>query len=442
MRRLLLSLALLAACADDVAAPPPAPDAGDPAAPALENGPYDVVVEVPAAEAYGERTFVVPARTNWVNTGLFLARGQVARIDAAGRWSLDGREMGPEGHAPLGDERKCPVGSLVARSGLDFEGEISCIGRGADFTAPRDDVVYVGMVLSTDLGETYATRLRADGALSVTVQSDGATVPTLPAARATDYDFAFVRSGRVELAGRHVSVSLTAAQAERDKATAAAAVEALDRIYEAEADLRGMTPFSGQRVRFIADEVVERNGWYMLAGNPVRCVPALLGGSDTQRILRAGEAEVDIWGFAHELGHVFGFANGAWVYQILNLESWPNVFTLHALTTLSRTAHQPNVDTYCRGKDAYLAAGAYKTLRDDPFLQLCFLMEFTGAYGWPFWQRFFAGMNGQTNADVGYDGADEDRSVWSYVRDRFSLAAGEDVTPLFRRWRVPVRALD
>lgn len=45
-------------------------------------------------------------------------------------------------------------------------------------------------------------------------------------------------------------------------------------------------------------------------------------------------------------------------------------------------------------------------------------------------------MNQTTNSDVNYDGTDE--SIWRFVRDRFTLAAGEDVTARFNQWRVPL----
>ena len=73
-------------------------------------------------------------------------------------------------------------------------------------------------------------------------------------------------------------------------------------------------------------------------------------------------------------------------------------------------AFQPNIDSYCDGKDDYLATGQYETLRDDPFVQLCFLTEFTNEFGWDFWQRFLQDINNYSNDDIGYDGTNA--SVW------------------------------
>jgi hypothetical protein len=119
----------------------------------------------------------------------------------------------------------------------------------------------------------------------------------------------------------------------------------------------------------------------------------------------------------------------------VNIESWPNLFTLRTLETLGRTEDQPNYDTYCDGRDAHLADPDYEALADDPFLQLCFLKAFEG-YGADFYDRFYEGMNAQTNDDLGWDGTDA--AVWRYVRDRFDLAAGTDTTPTFEAWGVPL----
>ncbi|MEZ4474295.1 MAG: M60 family metallopeptidase [bacterium] len=347
------------------------------------------------------------------------------------------RPLGPEGAAALGEERGCPKGSLVARSGLRFEDAITCIGAVGEFVAPRDGAVYVGMIESTDLGEGYGERLDLSGALDVTVGSDGLTAPLV---RVQDLDIPAldaVESGHVELVGDHVIVAATVADVRRDAATVRQAIRTLDTIYEIEADLRGRGPFQGQRVRFVEDETIAEFA-YMLAGNPIRCVPDLLHGGDNQRIFRAAEERTDIWGFAHELGHMFSFANGTWVFQYNNIEVFPNIFSINVLQTLGREAFQPNIDTYCDGRDAWMAGGDYPTFKDDPFLQLCFLMDFTAAYGWPFWQAFYAIIDETPNDRIPVGGNPEHANTWGFLRDAFSEAAGEDVTPIFNAWRVPL----
>lgn len=65
-------------------------------------------------------------------------------------------------------------------------------------------------------------------------------------------------------------------------------------------------------------------------------------------------------------------------------------------------------------------------------------MDFTAAYGWPFWQVFFAGINQTQNHEIPVGGMPEHALTWGFLRDRFSTAAGEDVTPIFDAWRVPL----
>jgi hypothetical protein len=402
----------------------------------VPGGELDPYVDVPATGPYGTHEVKVPAASNWVQTGLFLRAGQEVTLTATGSWSIDGSKFfGPAGN-PGSIERGCPSNGLVARLGLHFEDpELYCIGDGATVVAPRDGIVYLASNFGTDLGECYGTRLDAAGSLDVTLTSTGDTVPTLAPSQLETYDFAAVTSGWVELRSDRTIVTIPAADALADRATAAASLDTLDAIYDTEAELRSAVPYRSQLVRFFPDKNIEDIGAYMLAGNPIRTVPDIMSGAPDQRILRASEEPTDVWGFSHELGHTFTFPNGTWVYMIVNLESWPNVFTLRALEQLNRT--HPNKEGYCNGKAAYLASGVYDDVRTDPFLQLCFLMEFKEAYGWEFWTKFFVGMNATTNNDIPYD-PNSDAATWGFVRDRFNDAAGEDTTSLFDTWRIPL----
>ncbi len=402
----------------------------------MPGGALDPYVDVPPTGPYGSHDVKVPAATNWVNTGLYLHTGQQVTIAATGSWSMDSKKyVGPAGLAgPI--ERGCPRNQLVARLGLHYDDqELFCIGDGATMTATKDGIVFLGANYDTDLGETYGTRLEADGVLDVTLTSDGDTVPTIAPSDLESYDFAAVTSGWVELRSNRVMVTIPAAEALADRETALASLQTLDSIYDIESELRGAVPYLGQLVRFFPDDNINAIGAYMLAGNPIRTVPEIMSGYPDQRILRASVDSTDIWGFSHEMGHTFTLTNGTWVYMIINIESWPNVFTLRALDTLNRT--HPNKETYCDNKDTYLASGVYDDVRNDPFLQLCFLMEFTNAYGWELWIDFYNGMNSTTNNDIPYDPYD-DGVTWGFVRDRFNTAAGEDTTALFDTWRIPV----
>lgn len=402
------------------------------------SGELDPFVDVPPQGPYGEHTIKVPAATNWVNTGLYLHAGETVTFTAQGSWSMDGATfVGPKGlMMPI--ERGCPRNGLVARLGLLYDDmELFCVGDGGTMTASRDGIVYLAANYDTDLGETYGTRLDAKGAVDVTISSTGDTVPTIGKADVATYDFSKVQSGWVELRGVRTIVTVPAADALADKATAKGSIETLDSIYDIESELRSAVPYLGQRIRFFPDPNIDALGAYMLAGNPIRAVPDIMSGMPDQRILRASEAPTDVWGFSHEFGHTFTLANGTWTYMIVNIESWPNVFTLRALEALNRT--HPNKDSYCDNKAAYLASGTYQEVRDDPFLQLCFLMEFQTTYGWDFWSKFYVAMNGTTNNDIPYDPM-SDAPTWGFVRDRFNDAAGEDTTDVFITWRIPLPA--
>lgn len=403
------------------------------------ENPLDVIIDVPLSGPYGSRTFTVPAQTNWVNTGLYLRAGQTATMTATGTWSYSGQDTGPAGLAGSPPIHGCVPGAFVARSGLNYEETRSCIGEGGTFVAPHDGIVYVGASITTDLGETYEDRRKlAAGELQVTVTSDGDTAPTVAAEDLASTDLAAIASGWLEITGERTRVTVSAADAMLDLDVAAASIATLDAIHDQHALIRDVVPSLGQRVRFFPDPDIGAIG-YMLAGNPVRCVPDIMSGFDTQRILRAAEPDTDIWGFAHELGHDFTFSNGTWVYMYANLESWPNLFSIHALRALGRTENQPNIDTYCDGRAAYLAAPTIDTFNHDPFVQLCFLMELTDQHGWELWQAFYDQLDGLENDDVVLDPGDpEHRALWGWIRDRLGEAAGEDVTPHFVAWSAPL----
>jgi hypothetical protein len=427
---------------DDDNCPLPQPDGSCPATPVCTATPapteIDIHVSVPHGGPYGTHSFSVPARANWVNSGLYLRAGETATIAVdGGTWSANGiTSYGAAGDASGQPERGCPYGALAARVGLSYEDAITCVtGASATVTATKDGPVFVGMSLSTDLGEFYHSRKDASGSLNVTVTSTANTFPVVTRGEAPCTTLTDIASGHLEFAGKHVSVIVPVAALQRDASTAIAALDTLDAIYESHTALRGATPYFGQRIRFVRDAGIEGIG-YMLAGNPIRMVGELEDGADNHRILRSGVDTTDVWGFAHELGHTFTVVNAMWVYMYLNLESWPNIFTLYTLNALGRTAHQPNVATYCDGKTAYLAAPNYTLLRSDAFVQLCFLMQFTDKFGYDMWKVFFSALNGATNEDVAWDGTDA--SIWRFAKNFISSSAGEDVTPIFNAWQVPL----
>jgi hypothetical protein len=70
------------------------------------------------------------------------------------------------------------------------------------------------------------------------------------------------------------------------------------------------------------------------------------------------------------------------------------------------------------------------------------LNEIRTAHGWPTYSRFFSAMNTTTNAQIppagNYEDPASDAAAWGFVRDRLTQAAGADVSPILRRWKVPL----
>ncbi|AFV00358.2 ricin-type beta-trefoil lectin domain protein [Simiduia agarivorans] len=379
-------------------------------------------VEVPSIAPYGSRSFSVPAAQNWVNTGLYLRKGQTATISATGMWNVKGGELyGPDG-ASGEQSRGCQLGELTARIGLYYKDPaISCIGSSATFTAHEDGIVYMGSVVSNDLGEAYDTRTRATGSLTVTVESNGETVPTIAHNEAANYDFAAVSSGWIEIRSEHNIMTLPIATAIKDAGKLEAAGDRLDAFYKQHLALRGKAPYQGQAIRWFAD-TKDAPGW-MLAGNPVRMDPALVDHHGEHRITLIADDGNNGWGFAHELGHDFNFAGGDWYYTSFGgLEAWPNIFTLHAIDKLGLPPR--DLSDCADRKASYLAKNEHKDSLGDAWTGLCFLMEFQQAYGWDFYQRFYAKFN------------EHPGHGWSFLHQRFSEAAGEDVSEIFNGWNI------
>lgn len=379
-------------------------------------------VPVPPFAPYGTRSFDLPAAQNWVNTGLFLRAGQTASISATGSWNVKGgTHYGPDGTSSE-QSRGCQLGELTARIGLYYKGPaISCIGSSATFTAHEDGIVYVGAVVSNDLGEAYDTRTGATGSVHVTITSSGETVPTIAHNEAANYDFAAVSSGWIEIRSEHNIMTLPIATAIKDAGKLEAAGERLDAIYKQHLALRGKQPYQGQAIRWYPD-TKDAPGW-MLAGNPVRMDPALVDHNGGSRITLIAEPANNGWGFAHELGHDFNFSGGDWYYTTFGgLEAWPNILTLHAIEKLGLPPR--DLSDCAERKANYLAKNQHSDSFGDAWTGLCFLMEFQQAYGWDFYQRFYATFN--TNPGHG----------WGFLHQRFSDAAGEDVGAIFDAWGV------
>jgi len=85
----------------------------------------------------------------WTNTGLVVRRGQRLRITASGRVSLGSNRFAtPDGLPNIPDRDKLmrnqPTGGLIAVIGDDND-DFIFVGRGRDFVAQRDGVLFLGV---------------------------------------------------------------------------------------------------------------------------------------------------------------------------------------------------------------------------------------------------------------------------------------------------------
>lgn len=367
---------------------------------------------------YGTRSFKVLATQNWVNTGLYLKAGEKATITVDGTWAINNNDGKPIDHGP------CLIGDFVARIGLLYkDNALNCVAGQATITADKPGILFVGALPSNDLGETYETRLKATGVKDVTVTSAGATVPFIAVEDAATYPYDLVASGWVEISGKHTILTLPTDTTKQDAASLATAVDLIDTFYELHFKMRGALPQHGQRIRWIADANVKQFA-YMLAGNPVRMDPILVSKGFAHRISIAGKPGVDVWGFAHELGHDFTFPNAVWWYQEKTLESWPNLFSVHALEQLGIPLHPEYLA--CPGSPPVNYASW------DPWDGLCFLMQFKYLYGWEHYYAFFTTLNATPANQVPSGPA-----AWTFVHNVFEAVAKKDVTPVFQAWGVP-----
>ena len=89
------------------------------------------------------------ASNGWTNSGLVVRRGQRLRISATGRVSLGSNRFAtPDGLPNIPDRDKLmrnqPTGGLIAVIGDDND-DFIFVGRGRDFVAQRDGVLYLGV---------------------------------------------------------------------------------------------------------------------------------------------------------------------------------------------------------------------------------------------------------------------------------------------------------
>ncbi len=378
-------------------------------------------VQVSPSAEYGSETIRVNAVRNWVNTGLYLKDGESASINASGEWNVrTGTLYGPDGNSKI-ENRGCNEGELVARIGLYYKDKaITCIGSSGTITAHQDGIVYIGATVSNDLGESYDTRVDAQGSVDVTITSTGLTVPIVDIDDIDTYDFSTITSGWVEVRSEHIIMTLPTQTVIADQSKLKASLFKVNEIYEHHAELRGAKPYKGQPIRFFPDNE-DAPGW-MLAGNPVRMDPRLVDKNEKSRITILGEDGVSIWGVAHEMGHDFNFVNGDWYYtqSTAGLEAWPNIFSFHAQDVLGVTRRE--IDCEKKFQDSQDATD--KTF-SDAWAGVCFLNEFQEKYGWDFYKRYYQDFN----QNPGYG--------WEDLKTKFDKAAGENTASIFKKWKTP-----
>jgi hypothetical protein len=383
----------------------------------------------PPLGPYGSREFTLEATEHWLNTGLYVRPGMTVRISAIGTWSMQtGYSSGPEGldYEVAG----CNWGALVARVGLPYYGETRCIGSEKTLDIASEGILFVG---SNDYG-----REDNAGSLVVSISSEGEQSPVVKADELVDYPLETISAGMIELSSEHVLLTLPKSLVARYQSSAPQALDQFDSWYNLHASLAGAAPYGGRRIRYFPDPTVYQLGAWMIAGNPIRVDPASLDGfPGNSSILQVHDPLYSVWGFVHEMGHDFTYINGrSYLIGYGPTEAWANIFTLH---TLGAQNHPEAERPYCGGVAAYLTSGSYAQFLQDPWLPLCMLMEFKAKYGWSFYQRFFRwhGALDLEAAQVPLT-TDPDAVRWAWLRDSFNALAGEDTSPVFLKYKVPL----
>jgi hypothetical protein len=376
--------------------------------------------------SYGARTLVVAANVHWLNTGLFLRRGETANLISFGAWSAypSGDLHGPEGKN--GSREGCRPDSLVASIGLRTRGELHCVGRAARVIAPRDGVLY----LKINDGLLEDNR----GAVTVAVQSGGRVNDPIACGNIRRQHPALLRSApEVELTCGPVGLIVPGALVAAHHAQADASLVAFRRFYESHRALAGAVPYGGERVRVAPDAGV---GW-MVMGNPIFVHPRAMSGSvPGSNAMMAHDRRYSVWGWAHELGHDFTLMNDG-RYKIGDgpSEAWANVFTLYTLEHLGYPEQRREI---CKEARRYVSQGQpYSVFRNDAWIPLCMLMELEQRHGWPLFERFFRSYN-HSPIDHVPDRDADDATRWRWLRNALSHAAGADVTPVLRKYRIPL----
>ena len=216
----------------------------------------------------------------------------------------------------------------------------------------------------------------------------------------------------------------------------AAALAALDRVYEAELALAGGAhpPFGGDTVWVIPQDAPGAP-WWMHSGNPIVYQAAAAEAEIIPRLNAEGHPG---WGVAHEQGHnMHSSTCGDLFVSAGTGEVWPNVFGLASYRANGWDwAPQMGAALFAAGH-AYHAQATpdFAALQADPFILLGCLDLLGARYGWEGMQRFMtqaavdhaAGVHAPTDADR-----------VAYLVEKLSAAYEVNFAPLITHWGFPV----
>ncbi|MBW2454462.1 MAG: hypothetical protein JRI68_08125 [Deltaproteobacteria bacterium] len=337
--------------------------------------------------------------------------------------------MGPGGdlHGPQGIEGTrdgCPFGSLVANIGIISGGTFHCLGQQGEMVAERDGILYLGPndnMLDDNLGTVVAS-VTSNGRPSAQLACGAIGLQVQHHAQ---------QSSWAELRGWYTILAVPTQQVLAQRHLADVAVATYDAWYASHRDLAGGVPYKGQAIRFVPSPGIGDYGASMFAGNPIRVDPGI-----GAKFLLVQDPRLEAWGYVHELGHDFNNINGGrYMIGPGPGEAWANVFSLY---TLRRFGHPDGQRPHCKEAREYLDEGKpYAELRHDAWISLCLLMELQQRHGWGMYERFFHTYNRLDQTTVPGDDSD-DMTRWTWLRDALSQAAGADVTPVLRKYRVPL----
>jgi hypothetical protein len=395
----------------------------------------------------------VPADAYWVNSGLYLHKGETIHISASGMWNTypntERSPTGPEGN-PSEKQSSCNLGELSGQIGLLAEeawrdyAHLICFGREKMFTAHREGILYF---IAAD-----GDRSDNSGRVHVKIAQIQPTMisPEIFSKDIINLNIALLESKNiktVELVGEHIILMLPVLWI-RDLTTqnASALLNRLDDIYRWQADLAGTAPYKGQRIRIaFSDNLPEGVGGF--AGNPI-----FSGHASPQELLDVlnKHSEDAPWLYAHELGHDFESIDPNYIGDFGDI--WTNIFTTYALEMLGYDLkNRYKKEAPPERIEAYLKKGTYKDM--DLFLGLAMLMGIKEQYGWDAFKNFFRYIKRHPappdmttsqrwtwirDAFLKSSQTGEATRWWPWIRNGFRRNTPIDLTGYFKMWHIPL----